>query len=77
MVVREYLESQGVDLSRFTNSFFNPCKVRRKELKLPGNVQYEYKCVEPKKIYKSYITYIYTKNVCIYMKTRNSKKLYF
>ena len=36
MVVREFLTSESVDLSRFENNMFNPDKVRRAYGKFPG-----------------------------------------
>ena len=35
MVVREVLETNGIDLSKFTNNFFDPMKIRRKYEKMP------------------------------------------
>ena len=37
MVGKEFLESNGIDLSKFENSFLNKNKVRRSMLKMPGN----------------------------------------
>lgn len=35
-VVKEYLENNGIDLSKFTNNFVNPNRMRRKYEKFPG-----------------------------------------
>ena len=36
MVVREYLEKENIDISKFRNSHINKNIVRRSNLKMPG-----------------------------------------
>ena len=38
MIVREFLEENSIDLSKFDNPYINTGKVRRSSLKMPGIV---------------------------------------
>ena len=39
MIVREFLESNEIDLNQFQNPFINKDKVRRSILKMPGIIR--------------------------------------
>ena len=78
MVVREVLETEGVDLSQFTNSKFNPNKIRRSYEKMPGKSSsfiFILKEIINNRFYTPYLAIFFTEiNFSDFSRKRHSRK---